>query len=138
MPLLSIHIGATIFSLGMIALADKEAFAWMRGTKPMLGRRRMRLYHALMWAGLVALITSGILLFLPMGTYLLSQSLFIIKLFFVAILVVNAILIGRLMHIALTRSYASLTWQEKAPLFTSGAVSVFSWTGALAIALYLF
>ena len=138
MSLLTFHIGATFFSVGMILLADKEAFAWMRGTKSTLHAKRMLLYHRLMWVGLLSLIFSGFLMFLPMSAYLLSQPLFIMKLLFVGILVVNAVLIGRLMHIAPNHTYASLTWKDKMPLFTSGAISVFSWAGAIAIALYLF
>jgi hypothetical protein len=136
--LLTFHIGATIFSVCMILLADKEAFAWMRGIKFTLHTKRMRLYHLLMWVGLLSLVASGFFLFLPMSSYLLAQPLFIIKLLFVGILVINAVLIGRLMHIALSRPYASLTWNDKVPLFASGAISAFAWTGAIGIAVYLF
>ena len=136
--LLNLHLAVMFFSLGVIFFADKEAFAWISGRKEVLERKRMRLLHLLMWAGLTALIATGLLLFLPMAIYLLSEPLFVIKLLFVAILVINAILVGRLMHVALTRPYSSLAWQEKLPLLTSGAISTFSWACAILIAFYLF
>ncbi|MFZ2719729.1 MAG: hypothetical protein WAZ27_02545, partial [Minisyncoccia bacterium] len=94
--------------------------------------------HRLIWLGLFSLIGSGLYLFWPMRLYLLANLLFDIKLLFVAILIVNAILIGRLMSIALTKSFEELTTHEKASLITSGTVSTFSWFCVAAIALWIF
>ena len=127
-----------VFSLAIVFKADKEALSWMRGKKPLLSPRRMRVFHVLTWSGLVALIVTGSILTYPMLGFLLSQPLFILKLLFVAILLVNAVLIGRLMHIAKGSTFASLSWNERLPLLTSGAISSFSWLGALVLALVLF
>jgi len=135
--LANIHVLCMVFSIGVIFFADKDAFAWLRGTKPLLDRARMYRTHLLMWGGLLALMGTGVTLFLPRATYLLSQPLFIIKILFVAILFVNAVVIGRLVDVAVTRPYASLTVSEKLPLLVSGAVSVLGWTSVILIAFYL-
>jgi hypothetical protein len=138
MSLLNLHIASIFCAVGVILLADHEAFLWMRGKKQVLSVSRMKLLHYAMWAVLLALITTGTLLFLPRYDYLLSQPLFVIKLLFVAILVVNAILIGNLMHVATKQSFASLSQNQKLELFMSGTISVFSWASVTAIGLYLF
>jgi hypothetical protein len=134
----ALHLLALFLSLVVIVMADSEGFAWMRGKKQTLDPKRMHHTHLLMWAGLLALILTGIVLFLPRWDYLIYQPLFIMKMLFVAVLLVNAILIGRLIDIALTRSYASLSWNEKLPLLVSGGVSAFSWAGAIVLALLQF
>ena len=136
--MLDLHIALVFYSFGVIFFADKEAFAWMRGLKQTLDARHLTLLHALMWLGLAGLIASGLSLFLPMANYLLHEPLFIMKLLLVAILIVNALLIGRLLHIATTRPFASLTGDEKLALFASGATSVVGWVGSVVIALALF
>lgn len=138
MPLINVHIGLMFFSVGIIFLADKEAFAWLRGRKETLNVRRLNTYHFLMWVGLLGLIGTGVWMSVPMYAYLLSQPLFIIKLLFVGILFVNAILVGRLMHVALVKPFRTLSWSEKMPLFLSGALSAFSWFSVIGIAYYLF
>lgn len=134
----TLHILSLLFSLGLIASADNQAFAWIRGKKTTLNKKLMHRLHVCMWTGLLLLIGSGLMLFLPMASYLLTQPLFAVKMLFVAILVVNGILIGRLMETAVQRPFASLSRAEKLPLFTSGAVSTFSWACAVLVAFYLF
>jgi hypothetical protein len=138
MTLLTLHLLSMLFSVGVIFVADKEALAWFSGKRATLSHARVRALHALMWAGLLSLIGSGFLMFLPMAPYLLSQPLFIIKMLFVAILVVNAVLIGHLMDTALTRPRREVSVPELLPLMTSGAVSLLSWAAAILIAFYLF
>lgn len=136
--MLPVHIFSVLFSLGTVFMADKEALAWLRGKKETLSEGRMRVYHFLTWSGLFALLVSGSFLSYPMLSYLLTQPLFIMKILFVGVLFVNAVLIGRLMHVALNRPFADLAWSERFPLFVSGAVSSFSWAGALILALLVF
>jgi hypothetical protein len=132
------HIFAIIASLCVVALADEQAFAWVLGRKPILNARLITFYHVLTWAGLLVITVSGTMLALPQLSYLLTQPLFIMKMLFVLVLFLNAILIGRLSHVATARSFASITWSEAIPLFVSGALSSFSWAGALIVALILF
>lgn len=122
-----------------ILLADHEAFAWMRGKKQLLNRKRLFIFHLWVGFGLIGMITTGVLMFLPMREYLLANSFaFIIKMGFVAILVGNSFVIGKLLTVSSTRTYASLTSAERIPLFVSGALSSISWIGAGICALFLF
>lgn len=138
MSLINLHIASIFCAVGVLLFADHEVFGWLRGKKQTLSALRMKVLHYGMWAVLSALIITGTLLFLPMYTNLLSSPLFVIKLLFVAILVVNAILIGNLMHAATRQSFASLSQNQKLALLMSGAISVFSWVSVIAIGLYLF
>ncbi|TSC85622.1 MAG: hypothetical protein G01um10148_1008 [Parcubacteria group bacterium Gr01-1014_8] len=136
--MLVLHILSFGFVLGITAIADKDAFLWLRGKKRVLERKTLRNYHLMIWLGLISLTISGFYLFYPMRLFLLSNLLFDVKLLFVAILFANAILIGRLMNLALTRPFAALTRNEKLSLVLSGAISAFSWFCASAIALWIF
>ncbi len=136
--MLTTHVFAVLFSLLTVFAADKDALAWMRGKKRTLDARRIRLLHVLTWSGLITLIVSGAILSYPMLGYLLSQPLFIMKLLFVATLLVNAALIGKFSDIATVRQFSRLSPNERMRLMTSGAVSSFSWAGALVLALVVF
>jgi hypothetical protein len=136
--MLAVHIFSVLFSLCIVMLADKAALGWLRGKPEVLSAEKVALYHWLTWAGLVVTIFSGLYIALPQLSYLLSQPLFIMKICFVAILLLNSIIIGRFSKIATMRSYKSLTWQETYPLVTSGALSFFGWTGAVVLALAVF
>lgn len=132
------HLLSLGFVLGVMTLADKEAFSWIRGRKETLEPSTLRQYHLLVWLGLGALVFSGAYLLYPRWGELLSQPLFVIKLLFVAILFVNGFLIGRLQGHATARSWASLPLREKIELLASGAISLISWAAAAALGLYLF
>lgn len=136
--MLTLHILSFGFVLGISAIADKDAFAWVRGVRDTLDRTTVRMYHRMIWVGLLMLIMTGLILFYPQRAYLLGNLLFDIKLLFVAILGLNALLIGRLMEHALDNSYAELGARDKRALFASGAVSVFAWACAAGIAFYMF
>jgi hypothetical protein len=134
----AIHVFAALFSFGTVMVADKAALAWVRGKRTLMNRAHVRTFHILTWGGLLALIISGAFLSLPMLGYLITQPLFIIKLLFVAVLIVNAFIIDRYADIATERPYESLSLDERLPLFVSGAVSGMSWVGALLLALVVF
>lgn len=138
MTLLTLRIGLMCFAVVILFLADKEALAWLSGRKETLSPRRLRVYHYLMWASLLSLIATGVYMALPRYTYLLGQPLFIIKMLFVAVLFVNAFLLGRLMSMAVSRAYKTLSFSEKLPLYFSGAVSFVSWVSVIAVAFYMF
>ncbi len=136
--MLTFHILSFGFVLGVTALADKDALQWFRGKKQTLDRTTLHQYHVLIWIGLLSLAVSGLYLFYPMRVFLLGSMLFDVKLLFVVILFVNAVLVGRLMNLALTKPYAELTVHEKTSLIVSGAVSAFSWFFAGSIAIWMF
>jgi len=136
--MLTLHVLSVIFSFCVVIFSDKVGFSWIRGKKETLEHKTVQRLHVLTWIGLIALIITGVILFWPFKNYLLHQPLFIIKMLFVLALVINAFLIGRLMNVALERPFQSLTFSEIAPLMLSGAISIFSWFGALIVALVLF
>lgn len=57
---------------------------------------------------------------------------------FVLALCINGYVIGSHMYIAAERPYASLSANEKIPLYVSGAVSSIGWVGTVIFALILF
>ena len=133
-----LHIISFGFVLGVTVIADKEAFAWMRGIRATLDSKQLAFYHRLVWVGLASLIVTGTLLVYPSRLYVLSDVLFLIKLLFVGVLIVNAVLIGRLQDHAVTMPNKDVPASEKRALFLSGAISVISWLSAAGIALLLF
>lgn len=83
------------------------------------------------------MITTGLTLFWPMKEYLLTLPQFYIKMAFVATLICNGFVVGRLQKKASTRTFSSLSPRERTPLFISGAVSTLSWIGAIIAAFFL-
>lgn len=136
--MLPFHIASVVFSFGILLYADHFAFAWMTGRKQTLDRKTMHFLHRCMWAGLISTMFFGVLLAYPMLSFLLSYPLFVMKMFFVGILLTNAFIIGLLMDVATTRPFASLSSQEKVPLFVSGVVSTIGWVTAATLGYFLF
>lgn len=136
--LLSLHILAFALAVLVIVRADSQALLWVLGRKPTLDVRRVHRYHAVLWVLLAILAGTGATLFWPLRAYLLSDAGFILKMLFVGILIANSVLIGRLQSVATSRTFASLTAEERYPLLASGAISTFSWVSAFILALTLF
>ncbi|HUO56150.1 MAG TPA: hypothetical protein VMU27_01810 [Candidatus Paceibacterota bacterium] len=133
-----IHIGSLCVAVFGIFLADKSAFAWLRGKKETLSARDIFIAHWIVAAGLCGLILSGLYLFWPLRTYLIGQPLFWLKIGFVLALIINSFYIDQLMHLALTRPYSALSKRERMTLIISGMVSTLCWIGAFLAALILF
>jgi hypothetical protein len=138
MLLLYFHLVSMCAAVVLVFFADKQAFAWVIGKRQTLDKTPVRTLHLLTWIALLSLMVSGFFLLWPNNLHLLEDSFFIIKLVGVGLLFVNGIVIGRLIPIALTRTFASLTWKERMPLILSGLVSSASWASILAIAYILF
>jgi hypothetical protein len=138
MYMLPFHLLSLGFVVGVSAIADKDALAWVRGARATLDRTTLRSYHAMMWIGLVALTVTGLWMLIPTQISLLSNLLFDIKLLFVAILYINAVLIGRLMDHAVTKPFRAVPAAEKRALVASGAISAVSWGCAAVIAFVMF
>ncbi|HEY5383220.1 MAG TPA: hypothetical protein VIJ88_01555 [Candidatus Paceibacterota bacterium] len=135
---LLIHLGALAVAGCGVLVADKVGFAWMRGKTQKISRRTLHLLHETISYALILLIASGLYLFWPVRSYLLHQNLFLLKMFFVAALVVNSIAIDRLMIVATKVPFASVSTKGKIILFLSGALSFTCWVGAGLSALLLF
>ncbi len=136
--MITIHLTGLVFSLGVMLYADKQVVSWLRGKPELLDAKKLERTHILMWVGLGAMVASGIYMLIPQWSYLSAEPLFMIKMFFVGILITNGVLIGRLAPIATLHSFRSLTLKEKLPLFASGAISLTAWVGAFAMAKILF
>jgi len=132
------HIISLIFSAFIIIIADHDAFLWFREKKQTLDSKKINRLHIVAWIGLVALIITGGFLFYPARNYLVHNVYFIIKMIFVAILVGNGFLIGKLSNIATQKPFSSLTKRERWPLFLSGTLSAMSWIGATITAFFIF
>lgn len=83
------------------------------------------------------MITTGLIMFWPMHTFLLTEGVFQLKMMFVAILIINSFAIGKLIRVATTRPFATLSTREKIPLFVSGGLSTIAWIGAATLAFFL-
>lgn len=75
-------------------------------------------------------------MFWPAREAYLSYGPFLVKMGFVAIIVANAFLIGKLLSLSSERPFAALTEAEKRKLLISGALSGIGWLGALSVALW--
>lgn len=132
-----LHISSLIFSVVGILLADHKAFRWFSGKELTLDRTILLKYHHHVLAGLSLMVITGATLFWPMREYLLTSNVFYLKMFFVSVLVVNSFFIGRLMNLAVVKTYGELSLGERFPLVISGVASTFGWLGAFASAFFL-
>jgi hypothetical protein len=135
--LLPLHLLSLLYILWNIAHADHLGFSWMRGKIKILNEEKVHVYHRGSWVGLSCMLFTGFLLFLPMREYLLTRPQFYIKMAFVITLICNGFVIGKLQKTATTKTYASLSFYEKAPLVTSGAISITAWIGSIVTSFYL-
>jgi len=133
----ALHILSLAITVPGIAYADHQGFLWLRGTLETLNKNTVRRAHRWVGVGLGMLIGSGFFLFWPMREYLLATPAFYIKMAFVITLLCNSFVIERLMTIATTRPFASLSLPEKTPLYASGALSTLCWLGAFSAAFFL-
>ncbi len=132
-PIFLIYIHLTTLALiaGLVVFADHQAWLWMRGEKETLSSNIMKRIHYATWTGLLIMIGTGIAIALPLKDFLLTNTAFFFKMFFVSALVLNAVVIGFLMKVATERAFASLSLRERIPLLVSGGVSTAGWIGAV-------
>jgi hypothetical protein len=76
-------------------------------------------------------------MFIDRSSYLLSQTAFLVKMCFVAALVINGFLIGSVSRLASEKAFAELSSSERRRVFVSGAVSTIGWIGAVACGIIL-
>jgi hypothetical protein len=142
MDLHTIAFGVHLLALAVAACgvlaADKVGFSWIRGKVRTLSPRTLHILHETLSYALAALIVSGLYLFWPMRDYLLHQNLFLLKMLFVGVLVINSVVIDRLMLVATKVPFAMISPKGKVVLFLSGAFSFACWAGAAIAALVVF
>lgn len=135
--ILPLHIAILIFSGWNILRADHLGFKWIVENVQVLAENDIKKYHTRVWIGLIGMMLTGFIMFLPMREFLLSRPQFYMKMSFVLALVLNGLAIGSLQKIATKKRFGELSTQEKAPLLVSGAISTLSWVGAATIAFFL-
>lgn len=136
--LVYLHLLFLAVAVAGIILADRSGLAWMRGKTEIVSKRALFTAHWIVTTGLLGLVYTGLFLFWPMRAYLLTQPLFLLKLALVGALLINAMVIDWLMHVAAHRPYASLSNRQKMPLIISGAVSGLGWLGIVLAAWFQF
>ena len=134
---LPLHLLSLAYVAWNIVHADHMGLNWMRGKVKVLNEAKVHMYHRGSWIGLALMFVTGLALFWPMREFLLTRPEFYTKMAFVVTLICNGVLIGNLKNKATMRTFASLSIEEKIPLFLSGAVSTISWLGAAVMAFFL-
>lgn len=133
MDIVTIHLIILALTAVAILISDHYGVAYVRGTMPLLPKRRMELLHGLVWLGLLGMIGTGLYMAYPGLSFYIQKPEFVIKMVFVLVLVVNALFIGTMLGISSERPFAELTVGEKRKMFISGAVSSLGWIGAATI-----
>jgi|GEM_PF-851262 len=134
--LLPLHIGILALTAIVALYSDHLGFQYLRGKRPFLDEGRMRRLHHLVWAGLVGMMATGFLMFWPAREAYLSYTPFLSKMGFVAVLVLNAFFIGKLIPISGHTPFAQLSPENKTKLLVAGALSSIGWIGAGGTALW--
>jgi len=133
-----VHLTSLAIAIVGILFADKSGFAWIRGKTATLDQKQLHLIHNTVSLGLVGLIASGVYLLWPQRSDLLVNPLFLLKMFFVATLIINSFAINFLTYTATQMPYADVPAARKRLFLISGAVSTIGWLGTVVMALILF
>ena len=136
MSIVGIHLATLFITALVIVYSDHQGFLYLRGKKQTPSQPFLKWSHHLVWAGLILMITTGVLLTIPQWEYRLTQTEFYIKMAFVGVLVVNAFAIGALSKLAGTTPFASLQKEQKRTLLLSGALSSLCWIGATMMGMF--
>ncbi len=131
------HILFVIATGVTVLYSDEQALAWFLGKKALLHPKLVQTLHIIVTFGLAGVIITGGMLFLRSSDYYLHDTAFLIKMAFVAALVVNGYFIDTLSAIPTGRTFSSLSHRERLPLYVSGAISFAGWGGALLCGLVL-
>ena len=135
--ILTIHIITALCLLATVLFSDFKALLWMRGKVETLPHKLLVRLHHVVYGGLVVMLATGLYMFWPVQSYLLTQPAFQLKMLFVFLLLINSIFIGKHLRLASTNSFTDLTSKQQFTLFFSGAVSFTAWVGALIAATQL-
>ena len=137
MEIVNFHIGILIITALLIVYSDHQAFLYITGKKKLLDRKIINIFHYLVWAGLLGMITTGAMMVYPNFLKFLTVDGVPLKMFFVAILIGNSFFIHSLKNIAYERTFESLSRLEKIKLFVSGVLSTIGWIGAATTAIFV-
>lgn len=127
--LLPVHLAAFAVAITGVIIADTHALWWVRGLLPTLPAARIYALHDVVAGALTVAVVSGVTMFWPLRTILLSDIAFLFKLFFVITLILNSVVIHRHLYLACTTPFAHLPRPTRVRLLVSGAVSTAGWIG---------
>lgn len=136
--MLAVHLTILACTALVILYTDHLGFRYFRGREQVLSAASVYRLHYAVWVGLLGMLATGAYMAWPALPILLTLPLFQLKMGFVAALFINALCIGFFIKTATVTPYDALTWQQKAPLLISGAVSTVSWIGAVTAAILFF
>ncbi|MEY2701542.1 MAG: hypothetical protein RLY43_162 [Bacteroidota bacterium] len=133
MDFTTLHLIAMFLTMTVVAYADHMGFKYFTGKSQTLDLKKVKLAHNLVFIGIGLLVVTGIIITIPMWTYMFVNPFFYTKLAFVLTLVLNGLFIGKLMTKATNTPFALLDKEEKRVLLVSGAVSGISWVATILI-----
>lgn len=133
MEVSDLHLAILVATVICIVWADYLGSEYLRGVRKTLNRTVIDRLHTAVWIGLFGMVASGIYLASDRFVYLSGVPVFWLKMSFVALLIVNSFIIGRLMRYAYTTPFAELPRRERLFLMLSGAASTIGWVGAATI-----
>lgn len=126
-----LHVPVLLATIVIILYSDYQAQLYFRGKKDVLSPTFTFWSHRLIWVGLLGMILTGVVLIAPAWQLYVSDPIFYIKMWFVLVLVINAVVIGKLMLVANKHPFEELAQSLKKTLLISGFLSGFSWVGAI-------
>lgn len=126
--MLTAHLTILSFTVLIIIFTDFNGLLWLLGKKQRLSKKLFTILHRLVSIGLIGMILTGGYMAYGYGTEVLMRNyVFSAKMSFVLILIINAYLIGKHMHLFFEKPLRELSRKEKQSLTISGLVSTSSW-----------
>jgi hypothetical protein len=135
--ILTTHIATAISLLLLMVYADHTALRWFLGRTQTLSAKITKRLHLLVYSGLSIMLCTGLYMFWPLQSYLLSLPAFQIKMTFVIALLLNSVFISSHMHLATQNCFTDLLVKQKLTLLLSGGLSFIAWVGAAVAATQL-
>lgn len=132
-----LHLAILLITAVVILYSDHEGFAYFREKKLTLSKQFVAWSHRLVWAGLLGMLLTGVVLVFPSWEYWLQDPAFYVKMGFVLTLFINAFFIGKLSHVATETPFSLLEQHERQTLLVSGALSAIGWIGAACMGFFV-
>lgn len=132
----ALHVTVLVFTALVIMYSDHQAFLYLRGKKETLSANFTKWSHRLVWVGLLLMICTGAAMVVPDWEYYLSNPVFLIKMSFVLVLLINAFFIGRLSRVATETPFVFVPSEKRTMILISGFLSGIGWIGAAVIGFF--
>lgn len=131
-----IHLAILTITVLAILVADHDGLWYMLGKKQTLNAARLKWLHYGIALGLLGMIVTGTILVWPSASYYFSEPVFLLKMGFVLVLIINSFFIGKLASVTTTQPFSVLSTRQKRAMLISGGASVAGWIGAATIGLF--